>query len=221
MIEGILIVNKPQGITSHDVVFRVRRRFKMKKVGHAGTLDPLATGVLVVLLGKSTKLSSQFITFDKSYRATVMLGTVTDSADIQGKIIAQNPFKHVTNEQILKAVSSFQGEFEQVPPMVSAVKHNGQRLYELARQGIVIERKPRTVRIDCIKVEDINLPYIKIYVDCSKGTYIRQLAADIGDLLGCGACISQIQRTKVGKFKLEEAVMIEDLNEGHIRNWEG
>lgn len=221
MTEGILIVNKPQGITSHDVVYKVRRKFKIKKVGHAGTLDPLATGVLIILLGRSTKLSGQFITFDKSYRATVMLGTVTDSADIQGKIIAQNSYDHLSSEHILNAVLSFQGEFEQIPPMVSAVKHNGQRLYELARQGIEVERKPRTVRIDCIKVEDINLPYVKIYVDCSKGTYIRQLASDIGNHLGCGACISQIQRTKVGKFKLEEAVMIEELNESHIRNWEG
>lgn len=221
MTDGILIVDKPQGITSHDVVFKVRRKFKIKKVGHAGTLDPLATGVLVVLLGKTTKLSSRFITFDKSYRATIVLGTVTDSADILGKVISQNPYEHISEESILHAVNNFQGEYDQIPPMMSAVKHNGQRLYELARQGIEVERKPRTIKIDLIRVEEIKLPYIKIYVECSKGTYIRQLASDIGDFLGCGGCISQIQRTKVGFFKLEDAVKMEDLNESHIRNWQG
>lgn len=221
MTEGILIIDKPEGITSHDVVFKVRRKLRIKKVGHAGTLDPLATGVLVVLLGKSTKLSSQFITFDKSYRATLILGTITNSADIQGEVVLQKPYQHLSKENIINAVQSFQGELQQIPPMISAVKHNGQRLYELARQGIEVERKARPIKIDRIHVEEINLPFIKINVDCSKGTYIRQLASDIGEFLGCGACISQIQRTKVGHFKLEDAVKIEDLNESHIRNWQG
>lgn len=221
MTEGILIIDKPEGITSHDVVFKVRRKLRIKKVGHAGTLDPLATGVLVVLLGKSTKLSSQFIAFDKSYRATLILGTITNSADIQGEVVLQKPYHHLSKENIIKAVQNFQGESQQIPPMISAVKHNGQRLYELARQGIEVERKARLIKIDRIHVEEINLPYIKIDVDCSKGTYIRQLASDIGEFLGCGACISQIQRTKVGHFKLEDAVKIEDLNESHIRNWQG
>jgi len=220
MTEGILIIDKPEGITSHDVVFKVRRKLRIKKVGHAGTLDPLATGVLVLLLGKSTKLSSQFIAFDKSYRATLILGTITNSADIQGEVVLQKPYHHLSKENIMKAVQKFQGESQQIPPMISAVKHNGQRLYELARQGIEVERKARLIKIDRIQVEEINLPYIKIDVDCSKGTYIRQLASDIGEFLGCGACISQIQRTKVGHFKLEDAVKIEDLNESHIRNWQ-
>lgn len=220
MTEGILIIDKPEGITSHDVVFKVRRKLRIKKVGHAGTLDPLATGVLVLLLGKSTKLSSQFIAFDKSYRATLILGTITNSADIQGEVVLQKPYHHLSKENIIKAVQKFQGESQQIPPMISAVKHNGQRLYELARQGIEVERKARLIKIDRIQVEEINLPYIKIDVDCSKGTYIRQLASDIGEFLGCGACISQIQRTKVGHFKLEDAVKIEDLNESHIRNWQ-
>lgn len=221
MTEGILIIDKPEGITSHDVVFKVRRKLRIKKVGHAGTLDPLATGVLVVLLGKSTKLSSQFIDFDKSYRATLILGTITNSADIQGEVVLQKPYDHLSKENIITAVQNFLGESQQIPPMISAVKHNGQRLYQLARQGIEVERKARPIKIDRIHVDEINLPYIKIDVDCSKGTYIRQLASDIGEFLGCGACISQIQRTKVGHFRLEDAVKIEDINESHIRNWQG
>ncbi|MBP9854090.1 MAG: tRNA pseudouridine(55) synthase TruB [Candidatus Omnitrophica bacterium] len=221
MTEGILIINKSQGITSHDVVYRIRRKLKIKKVGHAGTLDPLATGVLVVLLGKATKLSNQFVSFDKSYRATLLLGTVTDSADIDGKVTAQNPYEYLTQEKIKETIIKFQGEFDQIPPMVSAVKHNGKKLYQLARKGIVVERSARRVRIDRIVVENIELPYVKIYVECSKGMYVRQLAADIGEVLGCGACISQLQRTTVGKFKLEESVLLENLDESYIRHWEG
>lgn len=220
-MEGIIIVNKPDGMTSHDVVAIVRKKFKMRRVGHAGTLDPLATGVLVLLLGKATKLFDKFVAFDKAYRATMILGTATNSADTQGKIIRQLPYDHVTRQQVEEAFKGFVGDIEQVPPMVSAVKVGGRKLYQLARKGIEVERKPRQIRIDCLRMEEFNPPDVKFYLECSKGTYVRQLAEDVGKVLGCGACISQIQRTKVGAFCLEDAVDIEDINEGHIRNWKG
>lgn len=220
-MEGIIIVNKPDGMTSHDVVAIVRKKFKMRRVGHAGTLDPLATGVLVLLLGKATKLFDKFVAFDKAYRATMILGTATNSADTQGKIIQQLPYDHVTRQQVEEAFKGFVGDIEQVPPMVSAVKVGGRKLYQLARKGIEVERKPRQIRIDCLRMEDFNPPDVKFYLECSKGTYVRQLAEDVGKVLGCGACISQIQRTKVGAFCLEDAVDIEDINEGHMRNWKG
>ncbi len=220
-MEGILVVNKPDGMTSHDVVAIVRRTFKMKRVGHAGTLDPLATGVLVVLIGKATKLFDKFVGFDKAYIATLKLGTVTDSADIQGKVLDQRPYEHITEEQIKDAFSKFSGDMEQLPPMVSAVKMGGKKLYELARKGITVERKPRAITIHELKILDITFPEVKFYLDCSKGTYVRQLAHDIGEALGCGACITQIQRTKVGDFTIDEAVTLEDMRESHIRNWQG
>ncbi|MBU0469801.1 MAG: tRNA pseudouridine(55) synthase TruB [Candidatus Omnitrophica bacterium] len=218
-MNGIVVINKPNGITSHDVVDSIRRKFRMKRVGHAGTLDPLATGVLVLLLGKATKLFDKFVSFDKAYRATMILGTKTISADTQGEIIETKAFDHITKEQIKEVFERFKGDIEQLPPMVSAVKIGGKRLYALARKGIKVERKPRNIRIDRLEIEEIDLPNVKFYMECSKGTFVRQLADDVGDALGCGACISHIQRTKVGPFNIEEAVTIEDLNEDHIRAW--
>lgn len=219
MKEGILVIDKPDGVTSHDVVARVRKRFNMKKVGHAGTLDPLATGVLVILLGKATKLSNKFTAFDKAYKATMVLGTMTTTADMQGEVVENRSFDDVTPEQIEQAAERYRGPIDQIPPMYSAVKHKGRKLYELARKGIEVEREPRRVNIHKLYIERIALPEVKFYVECSKGTYIRQLAADIGDTLGCGACISQIQRTRVGRFALEDAVTLEDMNENCIRHW--
>ncbi len=221
MKEGIVVINKPNGITSHDVVARVRQKFKIKRVGHAGTLDPLATGVIVMLLGKSTRLFDKFVSFDKAYIATLVLGTMTRSADTQGEIVESKPYQHISKEMLLDAFSKFIGEIEQVPPMVSAVRYKGKKLYQLARQGITVERAPRKIRIDRLELIAFNPPYVKFYLECSKGTYVRQLADDVGRLLGCGACISQIERTKVGRFSIEEAVNIEDLDESHIRPWQG
>lgn len=220
-MEGIIIVNKPDGMTSHDVVVKVRRKFHMRRVGHAGTLDPLATGVLVILLGRATKLFNRFVAFDKTYRATLVLGTATTSADIQGEVIRQLPYGHVTRAQVEAAFKKFVGNIEQVPPMVSAVKMKGRRLYQLAREGIEVARRPRPIRVDCLRLEAFNPPEVEFYLKCSKGTYVRQLAEDIGNFLGCGACISRIQRTGVGMFHIEDAVNIEDLDEHHIRHWEG
>jgi len=219
-MEGILVIDKPSGYTSHDVVAVARRSLNFKKIGHAGTLDPMATGVLVCLVGRSTKLFNKFVAFDKIYRATMVLGTVTDSADTQGKILEENTFDHITQKDVEDVLKEFIGEIDQVPPMVSAVKIKGKKLYELARKGIVVERAPKRIRIDEMRIEDFSLPEVKIYVVCSKGTYIRQLAHDIGAKLGCGACISQIQRVAVGHYHLDEAISIEELHESHLRNWE-
>lgn len=220
-MEGIIVVDKPSGMTSHDVVSRVRRRFNMRRVGHAGTLDPLATGVLIMLLGRSTKLFDQFVSFDKAYAATLKLGTQTTSADITGEIIDQKPFDHISQIQVETVLRQFVGESEQMPPMVSAVKYKGERLYRLARKGIVVERPARKIRIDVLNMIDFQLPQVRFYLECSKGTYVRTLAEDVGAKLGCGACITQIQRTRVGKFQLEDAVKLEDLHEGHVRRWPG
>ena len=220
-MDGIIVVDKPSGMTSHDVVSRVRRRLNMRRVGHAGTLDPLATGVLIMLLGKSTKLFDQFVSFDKAYAATLRLGTQTTSADITGEVIDQKPFEHITQIQVENVLREFVGESEQMPPMVSAVKYKGERLYKLARKGIVVERPARKIRIDVLKMVDFEAPHVRFYMECSKGTYVRTLAEDVGVKLGCGACITQIERTHVGKFRLEDAVKLEDLNESHIRRWPG
>ena len=219
MIEGILVVNKPMGLTSHDVVQDVRRKFRMQQVGHAGTLDPLATGVLVVLLGRSTKLFNQFVDMDKAYRATLILGTATDSADIQGKVLARSPYEHITREQMEEVFRRSASETEQVPPMVSAVKVQGKKLYQLARKGIAIERRARPIKIHSLELKDFSPPQVQFYLECSKGTYVRQLAEDVGKKLGCGACITQIERTKVGPFHIAEAVDLEEIDERHIRNW--
>jgi tRNA pseudouridine55 synthase len=219
MKEGIILVNKPNGLTSHDVVARIRRKFGIKKVGHAGTLDPLATGVLVILVGKSTKLSDRFMGLDKAYRSTMLLGTKTNSADTEGAILQEKPFQHISREQVENVFKEFTGEIKQLPPMFSAIKFKGKKLYELARKGVTVEREARDVNIGLLKVIRFELPYVEFYMECSKGTYVRQLADDVGDKLGCGACITQIERTKVGSFHIDQSVNIEDVNESHLRPW--
>ena len=220
MKTGIVVVNKSDGMTSHDVVEYVRRKFNMRMVGHAGTLDPLATGVLIILLGKATKLFNKFVELDKAYNATLLLGSVTDTADIEGSVIKRLSYTHVTAEKIEEAFKHFSGRIEQVPPMVSAIKINGRRLYQLARKGIEVPRQSRSVHIHSLKLVLFSSPEVKFYLECSKGTYVRQLAQDVGEFLGCGACIFQIQRTKVGPFLIDEAVTLDELNENHIRQWE-
>lgn len=220
MKEGIVVINKPEGLTSHDVVACVRRRFNMKRVGHAGTLDPMATGVLVVLLGKATKLFETFLGFEKRYRATMILGTTTDTADTQGKILERKAFDCVTKEKFETCLEQFRGEIDQIPPMYSAIKVKGKRLYALARQGIEVKREARKVNIYHLECEEFDSPNVKIVMECSKGTYVRQIAVDIGEALGCGGCISKIQRTKVGKFSVDNSIKLEDLDESHIRHWQ-
>ncbi|MEI6437599.1 MAG: tRNA pseudouridine(55) synthase TruB [Candidatus Omnitrophota bacterium] len=219
MMEGIIVVDKPSGMTSHDVVARVRRRLNMKRIGHAGTLDPLATGVLIILVGPSTRLFDRFVGFDKAYLATMQLGLKTRSADIQGETLEEKPFAGISRQDIEQVFTRFTGNIEQLPPMVSAVKYKGERLYKIARTGVTVEREPRKIRIDVLKVLDFSAPFVKFCLDCSKGTYVRQVAEDVGDVLGCGACITEIRRTKVGPFGIETAVTLEDLNETHLKRW--
>ena len=219
-VNGFLIVDKPSGMTSHDVVSVVRKKFNMKRVGHAGTLDPLATGVLILLLGKATKLFNKFSSFDKAYEATMLLGTSTDTADIEGKIIEKNSFEGIDQNGVEETFAKFVGDIEQIPPMVSAIKVKGKRLYKLARQGIAVEREARKIRIDALKLMHFSLPEVKFYLECSKGTYVRQIAEDVGKLLGCGACISQIRRTQIGRFHISQATPLEEINASHIRYWQ-
>ena len=182
----------------------------MKKIGHTGTLDPEASGVLPLLIGPATKAADFLTAEDKKYSATILLGTKTDTLDMAGEIIEKNPV-NFTEEEIRKVISSFVGEIEQIPPMYSAIQVDGQRLYSLARQGIDVERKSRKITIFSIEVEEINLPSVRINVHCSKGTYIRTLASDIGDKLGCGGCISALLRTASGSFSIENSISPEKL----------
>jgi tRNA pseudouridine55 synthase len=217
--EGIVILNKPTGVTSHDVVAEVRRRFRIRQVGHAGTLDPLATGVLVMLIGKATKLFNKFESFDKAYKATLILGKKTTTADIQGEIVEEKPYDHITKQDIEKVLKGFLGPVEQIPPMVSAVKVNGKRLYQLARKGLEVKRTPRQIVIDTLELLNFDLPCVKFYLVCSKGTYVRKLAEDIAERLDSVACISEIQRTKVGPFTIDNAIALDQLSEAHIIRW--
>ena len=207
---GIIILNKPSGISSHKCVSIARKALNMKKIGHTGTLDPLASGVLPILIGSATKASDFLLEKDKRYRAKVLLGTTTDTLDITGTVTSSGSVS-VTEEDVRKAVSSFIGDIEQIPPMYSAISYNGQRLYSLARQGIDIERKARPVTIYSIDIIEISLPYITLDVHSSKGTYIRSLASDIGDKLGCGGCISELSRTASGVYSIENSVTPEEL----------
>ena len=210
-MDGILIVDKPQGLTSHDVVDFVRKKIGLKKVGHAGTLDPMATGVLVVLIGKYTKSSDLFLRDDKEYDATLRLGAASDTGDAWGRVEKSVGTENISVKNIEEAFNKFMGEIEQVPPPYSAVKFKGKKLYELARKGINVKVAPRKVSIRELKITGINMPEVSFIVTCSKGTYIRQLSSDIGSLLGCGAHLSRLRRTRSGPFKIDEAIEMEEL----------
>jgi len=207
---GILLVDKDKGITSHDVVAAVRRRFSIRKVGHAGTLDPNATGLLVLLIGKATKLSNKFLNEDKVYSAEMKLGQRTDSADCRGKIISEKEVT-VTREDIRAVMAGFLGEIEQIPPMVSAKKINGRRLYKLARAGKAVERSPRKIVIKELDVLRIDVPFVEFRVECSKGTYVRQLADDIGEKLGSGGHLTELRRIRSGDFSARDAITLDRL----------
>ncbi|ONI42268.1 tRNA pseudouridine(55) synthase TruB [Candidatus Epulonipiscium fishelsonii] len=212
-MDGILNILKPKGFTSHDVVAKCRGILKIKKIGHTGTLDPDAWGVLPICIGKATKVVSYLTDVDKCYQAEVILGVNTTTEDITGEIVETFPV-NVTKEQIQNVVDSFIGEYTQVPPMYSAIKINGVRLYELARKGITIERPARTVYIyNCEIIEWISENRFKINVHCSKGTYIRTLCTDIGKKLGCGAHMGDLVRTKVGRFILADSITLEELQD--------
>ena len=210
MINGIINVYKETGFTSHDVVAKLRGIVKQKKIGHTGTLDPDATGVLPVCLGNATKLCDMLTDKSKEYVATMRLGFCTDTQDISGEVLKKEEV-NVTTEQVTEAVMSFVGKYDQIPPMYSALKVNGKKLYELAREGIEIERKARSIEIFAIEILDINLPDITMKVHCSKGTYIRTLCHDIGLKLGCFATMVSLKRTKVANFLLENAYTLSQI----------
>lgn len=218
MLSGIIIMHKEAGFTSHDVVAKMRGICKQKKIGHTGTLDPAATGVLPVCLGNATKLCDMLTDKDKEYVAELMLGVETDTQDLTGAVLRE---KEVTckAEEVRSTVMSFVGDYMQVPPMYSALKVDGKKLYELARAGKEVERQARPVVIHEIEILEMNLPVVKMRVACSKGTYIRTLCADIGEKLGCGGTMKSLQRTRVGCFGLEEAVTLAELET--IRDKEG
>lgn len=216
MINGVINVYKEPGYTSHDVVAKLRGILKQKKIGHMGTLDPAAVGVLPVCLGKATKLCNILSEKDKTYIATLLLGTETDTQDTTGKVIKQAAKKELeglTQEKVFEVVKSFIGDYEQIPPMFSAIKIGGEKLYHLARRGEVVERPARHCKIIDITVTNMDLPRVDMHVTCSKGTYIRTLCHDIGAKLGVGGCMEQLVRSRVERFKAEEGITLAQIEE--------
>lgn len=210
-MNGVIIIDKPKGKTSHDIVGILRKKFGTRRVGHTGTLDPLATGVLPVCIGNATRAADMLIESDKKYRATFLLGKRSDTLDIEGQITEENEVS-VSEEDVRRVVSEFIGEQDQIPPMYSAIKKDGKKLYDLAREGIEIEREPRRINIYSIDICDIALPAVTIDVHCSKGTYIRSLCDDIGTKLGCGAVMTELRRTYTAGFAIEDAYTIDELD---------
>lgn len=212
MINGVLNIYKEKGFTSHDVVAKLRGIVKQKKIGHTGTLDPDAEGVLPVCLGKATKLCDMLTDKSKVYEAVLLLGKTTDTQDITGTILEEGETKDLTEEQVRACIQKFVGEQDQVPPMYSALKVNGKKLYELAREGIEVERKARKITIFEIEILEIDLPRVRMQVHCSKGTYIRTLCHDIGTTLGCGGCMEALLRTKVSRFELKDSLRLSEID---------
>ncbi len=213
-MDGVLNINKPAGPTSHDIVARTRKLLHEKRVGHAGTLDPLATGVLVVCVGKATRIVEYLVTREKEYSAVMVLGRTTGTQDSVGKEISNVDASHISQQMIAAVLPKFTGRIMQIPPMVSAVKHEGKRLYELARKNVEVERQPREVTIYSLEMTSFNpgeKPFVGLRVVCSSGTYIRTLCADIGDALGVGGYMESLVRTRVGDFKLENAISMDVL----------
>lgn len=214
-MNGILLIDKPKGMTSHDVVSRVRKHLHIKRVGHAGTLDPMATGVLVVLVGKATKLSDYLLNKDKRYQAGILLGYETDTYDMEGEVLRRCE-PSVSEEDLKKILLQFKGKQMQLPPMYSAIKQNGKKLYELAREGINVERKSREIELFSLSLISYDGSKAFIDVHCSKGTYIRSLAHDMGGALSCGACLFFLRRTASGQFCIGQAVSIDQLERGEF-----
>ena len=220
MIHGVINIYKEKGYTSHDVVAKLRGILKQKKIGHTGTLDPDAEGVLPVCLGAGTRLCDMLTDKDKTYRTVMLLGKETDTQDISGTVLKEMPVT-VTEEQVKEAAESFIGDYEQIPPMYSALKVNGKKLYELAREGKTIERKARPVKILELTIEEIDLPRVTMTVTCSKGTYIRTLCHDIGEKLGICACMEELTRIRVGIFEIPDALRLSEVEELQKKKAEG
>jgi tRNA pseudouridine55 synthase len=212
--DGVLLVDKAEGMTSHDVVAILRRKLDIKKVGHCGTLDPLATGLLLLTIGRGTKIQDLLMSEDKEYVGALQLGTSTSTQDRQGEVIEERPVPELTEDSIRTAFEKFRGDFYQMPPMVSAIKQGGVPLYKLARQGKVVEREPRFVHVYRYTIDRIALPEIGFSVVCSKGFYVRTYAHDIGETLGCGAHLKALRRTKSGRFDVANAISVDAIKNG-------
>jgi tRNA pseudouridine55 synthase len=210
-MEGVLLVDKPKGLTSHDVVYRLRRKLSMKKIGHAGTLDPMATGLLVMLIGKATRISQYLMSVDKAYEGEATLGIVTDSQDAEGEMMETRPVPELTEAQVREVMKGFLGDQYQTPPMHSAIKIDGVPLYKLARKGEEVEREPRFIRVTAFDLLSFNLPKLTFDLHCTKGTYVRTIAHDLGNKLGCGAHLSALRRTVSGQFTLKQCLTLDEI----------
>ncbi len=210
-MDGVLVVDKPAGMTSHDVVHRLRKALKTRRIGHTGTLDPMATGVLPVAVGEGTRTVQFLMEEQKGYRATLRLGETTDTQDAEGQVLERRSTEGVTPEAVLEAARRFVGTLRQIPPMYSALKKDGVPLYKLARKGIEVEREPREVEIARLEILEIDLPSVTLEVDCSKGTYIRTLAHDLGQTLGCGAHLTALRRIRSGRFLEGDALPLAEI----------
>lgn len=210
-MEGVLLVDKPKGLTSHDVVYHLRRKLQIKKIGHAGTLDPMATGVLVMLIGKATRISQYLMSVDKVYEGEATLGVVTDSQDAEGEVMSTQPVPELTEARVREVMKGFLGDQYQTPPMHSAIKIGGVPLYKLARKGEEVEREPRFIRIAAFNLLSFATPKISFDLHCTKGTYVRTVASDLGQKLDCGAHLSALRRTGSGKFTIGQCMPLEQI----------
>jgi len=221
-LEGVLLVDKPEGMTSHDVVDRVRHKLKMKRIGHAGTLDPNATGLLIILVGKATKLSQFLMGLDKTYEGVITLGVETTTQDVEGEIVAEKPVPELSEDQVKEFMKEFVGDQYQTPPMFSAKKLDGVPLYKLARKGKTVEREPRFIHVASFKLDKWESPDIEFTLSCSKGTYVRTVANDLGGKIGCGAYLKELRRTDIERFRIEDSIELEsfeDLSIDEIKSW--
>jgi tRNA pseudouridine55 synthase len=208
-----ILIDKPLGWSSFKVVYEIRNAIGWLKIGHAGTLDPLATGLLILCTGKKTKSISEFQDLEKTYSGTITLGKATASMDLETEILSEKPFDHITEEQIYHLKEEFTGKIFQVPPMYSAIKQNGKNLYKLARKGKTVERQPREINITGFNITNIELPYVHFEINCSKGTYLRVIANDFGEKLGCGGVLSSLRRSKIGNYSVDDAFSVEEFKD--------
>ncbi len=221
-LEGVLLIDKPDGMTSHDVVDRVRHKLKMKRIGHAGTLDPCATGLMIILVGKATKLSQHLMGLDKTYEGIISLGVTTTTQDAEGEVLEEKPVPELSEEKILEYMKEFVGDQYQIPPMFSAKKQDGVPLYKLARKGKTVEREPRFIHVASFKMDGWNSPNIEFTLSCSKGTYVRTIANDLGQKIGCGAHLKELRRTDIERFHIEDSIELESFEElslEEIKEW--
>lgn len=210
-LDGAILIDKPPGPTSHDVVAAIRRRFKIKKVGHCGTLDPNATGLIIIVLGRGTKLSEKLMSDDKSYEGTIKFGVSTNSYDADGEVTEEKPVPPITLGELNEAATSFVGDQMQTPPMVSAVKKDGVPLYKLARKGVEVQREPRLIHVYSFRFNEYQEPVGRFRMACTKGTYVRSIAHDLGQNLGCGAHLATLRRITSGRFQISEAVTLDEV----------